>query len=367
MAALEDIEDSTNLTGLSSLVNKFHTDEKLDLDKLEKSMIGNIGIRIIAESDPAKEFESTIRELSVNTGINLDGTGVNIPDTPKKVKPQNIEENLDDILDEPETDNYESSSEEEYESDDNHSNSDYEVYKSHNNSKKYKKENYSYHPYNSYDTRVERIRDPYYNRPVQDRYNIREEEQLDEVLQAYSGTHSDVNIEREKEEDMKAILIGDIEELKEELASDGVDLSRIPEVNQDSPIKLVKNVHKSLRVKYDRKRCNTLGSEIILAGAQGLGYVFDGKRKFGPFSPNLDGWSNTVRPKLRKMRYETSSIVAGIMQEYNIGPGPRILLELVPSAFLYSNMRKEQHEKTGYSPTQMSAAFDELREFDQND
>lgn len=187
---------------------------------------------------------------------------------------------------------------------------------------------------------------------------------LDDVMRTYSGENSDVNFEREHEEDMKAILLEDIDELRAELATDGVDLSRIPIVNQDSPMNLVKSVHQILRKKYDRKRCNTLGNEVILAGAQGLGYLFDGKRRIGPYAPCLEGWHNTVRPKLRRMRYETSTIVSGIMQEYNIGPIGRLLLELVPSAFLYSNMRKEQSGKSNYSPTQMSDAFDDLRKFD---
>jgi hypothetical protein len=54
------------------------------------------------------------------------------------------------------------------------------------------------------------------------------------------------------------------------------------------------------------------------------------------------------------------------MQEYNIGPTTRVLMELIPSMILYSHMRKEQHGKSNYSPDQMSEAFDDLRQFDKN-
>lgn len=66
-----DIEDATNIIGLSTLVNKKHTDEKLDLEKLEKSMIGTAGIRIVKEHDPSQEFSNTIHELSKDTGLDL--------------------------------------------------------------------------------------------------------------------------------------------------------------------------------------------------------------------------------------------------------------------------------------------------------
>jgi hypothetical protein len=357
MNALEDIEDNTNLTGLSSLVNRYHINDKLDLDKIEKSMIGVSGIKIIEESDPAKEFESTIKELSLDTGINLDGVSMGITKKTIPTEPARYteleeieEEEYPEMLEEEEE--YPEMPEEEYLEPTAPVRKPYRPAPS-------AQSNYSY--------QQRPVHNPYYHRPVHSSYrypNYREEEHFDEVLRAYSGINSDVNLEREKEEDTKAIILEDIDELRAELASDGVDLSRIPEVNQDSPMNLVQSVHKSLRMKYDRKRCNTLGSEIILAGAQGLGYLFNGKRKFGPYAPNLEGWHNTVRPKLRRMKYETSTVVASIMQEYNIGPIARILLELGPSAFLYSHMKKEQTGASGYSKDQMSEAFDDLRQFD---
>jgi hypothetical protein len=160
-----------------------------------------------------------------------------------------------------------------------------------------------------------------------------------------------------------SVLLSDIDELRSELAQDGVDLSRIPEVDSESKLEDIKNVHDMLRKKYDRKRCNSLGNELILAGAQGLEFLFDGQRKWGPYQPNLTGWSNTIRSKLRRMRYETSSIVAGVMNDYNIGPTTRIAIELVPSAFLYSKMKSEQKGKN-YTPDQMSEAYDDLRQFE---
>jgi hypothetical protein len=183
------------------------------------------------------------------------------------------------------------------------------------------------------------------------------------VLKTYTGNH-DINVYEEELEEEKAILLEDIDELKTELLGEHVDLSRIPVVDDKSPIDLVRKVNKILKRKYDRKRYNGFGTELILAASQGLEYVCDGKKKYGPWSPDLTGWHNTVRPKLRKMHYDTSAIVADIMNEYNIGPVWRIALELVPSAILYSRMKRDQHGTNNYTPDQMAEAYDDLRQFE---
>lgn len=184
-------------------------------------------------------------------------------------------------------------------------------------------------------------------------------------MRAYSGAHGDFNIAKEQEEDMKSTLLADIEELTDELAHEDTDLSRVPRVNQESSLDKIKKVHKILRMKYDRRRCNTLGKECILAGVQALEYFLDGKHKLGPFgSPDLTGFHNNVRNKLSKLRYETSTLTASVLQEYNVGPTGRLLLELLPSAIIYSHMRQERHGQPNYSPSEVSAAHDDLREFD---
>lgn len=119
-----------------------------------------------------------------------------------------------------------------------------------------------------------------------------------------------------------------------------------------------------LRAKYQRIRSQTLSKELMLLGASFAEYLFDGKKKYGPFSPDLTGWTNTIRPKIRRIQNETSSIVSDIMSDYKLGPWFRVGMELIPSAIMYSKIRKEQYGKTGYSPHQMSEAFDELTGFD---
>src|SRR6202522_1834379 len=334
---MEDIEDSTNLIGISKLINVHHINSNLNLDAIEKSIIGSTKIRSVPENDPAKEFKNTIRELSIDTGINLD------------------EGEDNDSKKESESESGSGSAGSESASRSNSSSSS-------NSSRSASKSGSSSSSSQSSSSESESESSAHKHRSSHRSDNNRHIH-LDKALNTYSG-NNDTNLELENEEDMKTILLEDIDTLKEELEQDQVDITRIPNLDRKSDIDEVRKIHKMLRMKYDRKRCNSFGTEIILASAQGLEYLFDGKKKWGPYNPDLTGWSNTIRPKLRRMKYETSTIVANIMQAYNIGPMARVGLELIPSAILYSRMRREQHGKSNYSPDQMSNAFEDLRAFD---
>lgn len=408
---MEDIEDTTNLIGISSLINRKHADDKLDFYAIEKSCIGASGVRIIPESDPAQEFKNTIRELSTDTGINLDDeaflSGDEGSEGSRRSRSSRGSRGSGSYSGSGSGSRSRSGSGSEYDSQEgSYSGSEYDSQEgsysgSYSGSEYEEDAGHSREPrerdsgrtlrnmeYNEHSSRNHRkfgsgLTKPgtprpnssqYVPRHSQSRYPSRYESRdnhyesrdghLDEAIKAYSGTSKDVNLEEENQEEIKAVLLEDIDELKVELESDGVDISRIQEVDKDSHMEDVRKIHKMLRMKYDRKRCNSFGTELILAGAQGLEYVFDGKHSFGPYRPDLTGWSSTIRPKLRRMKYETSTVVANIMAEYNIGPMARIGLELFPSAILYSRMRRDQHGKNNYSPDELSHAFEDLREFD---
>jgi hypothetical protein len=52
------------------------------------------------------------------------------------------------------------------------------------------------------------------------------------------------------------------------------------------------------------------------------------------------------------------------MQSYNLGSATRILLELLPSMFLYSRMRKAQHKDNLISDDEFSEGLNRLRDFE---
>jgi hypothetical protein len=166
------------------------------------------------------------------------------------------------------------------------------------------------------------------------------QQKINHVLHGIDDRELEFNIEKEKEDDDKSSLLEQIDMLKITLEDDGVDVSGVPHITKQSTIKDVQNVYKILRLKNDRNRYCSFAEELILAGAYGLEYIFDGKKIWFGRTPDLTDWSSTIKVKLRRMRYETSTFVQEVMQEYNMSAGMRLALELIPSMFLYSRNRR---------------------------
>ena len=144
-----------------------------------------------------------------------------------------------------------------------------------------------------------------------------------------------------EEDDEKQRLLTQIDQLRDMLEGDDVDISHIPIVNNKSEMKDIKDSYKMLLTKNDTRRCSSMAEEGILMMAYALEDIFDGKRVlFGRFRPNLSGWSATASTKLKRMRFETANVVSRVMQSYGIGDVGRIGLELVPSMVIYSKRKQ---------------------------
>ena len=186
------------------------------------------------------------------------------------------------------------------------------------------------------------------------------QERISKVLDGIDDRELEFNIEKEKEDDDKASLFEQIDMLKITLEDDGIDISGVPNVNKNSNIKDVQNVYKILRLKNDRNRYCSFAEELILAGAYGLEYFFDGNKEWFGRKPDLIGWPDTVKVKLRRMRYETSTFVQEVMQEYNMSSGVRLALELLPSMFLYSRNRRISQNDNLVSDSEYKNAINNL-------
>lgn len=180
--------------------------------------------------------------------------------------------------------------------------------------------------------------DPLLNRMTDEE---RKQRHIDQVFNHTEPNEGDANlIDQEEEEDEMARILEQIDILKANLNSVGVDISRIPDVSSNSSKKEAKSVLKILRIKNDRLRYCDFFNESILSLAYGLESVFDGKTEILGSKIDLVGWPESVKVKLRRMQYDTSTFVGEIMKGYNIGSGWRILFELLPSLFLYSRERR---------------------------
>lgn len=176
---------------------------------------------------------------------------------------------------------------------------------------------------------------------------------------------SSFNFEDEKREDLKCQMLEEIDSLIYALQDAEVDLSRIPKVGLDNNYDEIEKVLKILRHKSDRSRYCSLAEEFLIWGAYGMEELFDGKRIWlGKYQPCLTGWNVQVQTKLRRMRCDTSQLVSEVMHDYNIGPGLRVLLELIPNMFVFSSEKKKNLTRSGsnlYSDADMAAANERLR------
>jgi hypothetical protein len=164
---------------------------------------------------------------------------------------------------------------------------------------------------------------------------------LKEETEDLDDTEKKIN-DIEDEEDEQISLTESIDELRRILEEDGEDLSRIPLIDINTPLTTTRRVFKLLRAKRDRISGCLLLEEGILGLAYGLENVFDGKREWFGSKIDLVGWPDTIKVKLRRMRYDTSRFISGVMSNYSISPLWRIILELVPSMFLYSRDRRSK-------------------------
>ncbi len=197
-------------------------------------------------------------------------------------------------------------------------------------------------------------------------HQIPKKNYYESAYNAYSkNTYQSSLANDEATEDKKEKMLGDIEELMNELESDNMPTSKIPMVNSDSSYKDVEKVYRLVKRRYNRSRCEDLGNGIILVAARALEMMFDGKKSYLGWKPDMTGWHRTVRSKLRKLRYEQSIIVSEFTEKHKIGPVARMGLELGPSALLYSLTRREQHNESNYIPSNIdrSEVLDDLREF----
>lgn len=308
-----DVQDSTNITGIAKLMNY---EGSKNIDKLEKSIISDNAIEEKEGDDDLDGYKKHLEELGSHIGVILDDEDISADEIL-----ENSEENVEEI---------------------NHRFND------------------------GFDNRIHNVDDIYdkvSNNPRSYFGKVTEEQKKQKILNHVLGEIEDprFSVEKEKEEDDKAIILEQIDMLSTNLTDEGVDVSRIPKVDASSSLEEIRSIHKILRLKNDRNRYCSFAEECILAGSHSLEWLFDGEKSYMGRKPDLRGWSATVNIKLRRMRYDTSTFVSDVMQDYDLGHGTRIMLELIPSLFLYSKMKKSQYADNLITSDQMNDAMDRIR------
>lgn len=155
--------------------------------------------------------------------------------------------------------------------------------------------------------------------------------------------------EREKIQDIKVSKIEQISQLRMTLEEEGINCDNIAQPGLDTSLDQIDSILNILRLKNDRNRYSTLAEEVILGMAEGIETIFDGSKKVPilNWSPDYRGYHSTVNIKLHRMRFETSQVVGSIIEKYEISPTMRIIMELLPSFFLYPRQQSKQKNTPG--------------------
>lgn len=408
---MDELDDPSILTGISKIVNPRKVDTKLDLDSIERELMGNGGLKPVAVKNSEQELTDILKDIRTEPISRM------VLKSPSHVqKPKPAHDSLSTLQrfvsktnpsvpfgEDDEVDDFGEAADDSEDFGNDWEGEPDELSPSIGSNPTIPSVQPPQHPA-YYNPQMQPPQSAYYNphqQQMQHQQHIQPQQgyrpviqvpqmpqrpymqatYAQEALQAYAGDHEqqEAALEQERLEDQKEKMISDIEDLREELNADQIKTDRIPEVTIDSPYSDVSKVYKQIKRKYDRSRCEGLGESIMMAAARMTEMVFNGQRSYFGFRPDMTGWNRTVRSKMRRMRFEQSIVVSNMLEYYNVGPVQRMGLELIPSAFLYSLTRREQHGQNNYTPDSpnvaptggqenmeddRSAALADLQEFD---
>ena len=185
---------------------------------------------------------------------------------------------------------------------------------------------------------IEDPRDSYYTKKTRDEYL---QSSINRVME--SVPKMNIDMEQEIEEERKNTILEQIEALRDDLSELGVSVSGGQYyASYDAPLKKIEEVHRRLTFKYNKLKYNSIAEEALVAGASLLEMVFNGKHEYFGCKPDITGYSDVVKSKLKRIRVETSTAVSRFVAKNNVGVVPRLMMELLPSLITQSQRRKLQ-------------------------
>lgn len=317
------------LTGVSTLINPGNVrhSPSLDLVALEKRMIdGNISVP--AEVAPEDKFKEELREVARRTGISFDDIPA-VMNAPAHATYANM---LNTPANEP--------------------SSPYE--------RSYQSSMDARPPTPPNDPRPSTPYSEPNNYGVESLRDRTDEQERREHITEVVGSNQGFSLDNLRDEDLKCAHLAEIDSLMSALQQEDIDVSRLPKVDANSSFQDVETALKIWRHKNDQTRCTSFAEEALILVSHVLEDVFNGKSTyFGRFRPNLKGYHNHMHAKLRRIRHDTGQVVSNMISSGGIGPGWRILMELVPNMFIYSKQRKLHDDETDFADDE--SAMDGVR------
>ena len=180
--------------------------------------------------------------------------------------------------------------------------------------------------------------DSYYTKKTRDEYL---QTSINRVMETIPNVN--IDMEQEIEDERKNTLLEQIEALRDDLAELGVSVNGGQYyVSYDAPLKKIDEVHRRLTFKYNKLKYNSIAEEALVAGASLLEMIFNGKHEYFGCKPDITGYSDVVKSKLKRIRVETSTAVSRFVAKNNVGVMPRLMMELLPSLITQSQRRRLQ-------------------------
>jgi len=209
-------------------------------------------------------------------------------------------------------------------------------------------------------------------RPRHTNYHQLKAEGGGEKKKSKSRSHTDIVEKLYKEDETEQfdkddhlhMLVDKIDEMKDYLQEMGYDISRIDNVDYNSDYDLVHRVYKRCNRILHKRRYSNMFMQICLAGGTVLENVFDGERVFfAKYRWNMKGARSTIQTRMRQMEYETSVIMARVIDHYGLGEGTVVAMDIIPALLTlpYQNAKKEEAQKEKQiDKSEYSSALNEL-------
>lgn len=189
------------------------------------------------------------------------------------------------------------------------------------------------------------------------------EERRQQVVNSVYSDGPTWNLENDRQNDEKARLLDQIDNMRDMLIDEGAEkeIKMLQPLTSNNSLRDIQDRYNLLMIKIDRRRCGSFAEDVIMLGVHLVEHFFDGKKEFFGHKPDMTGWNKTVATKIRRMRLPLAVSTQNMMSGLGMGVLPRLVMELAPSAILYSKMNKSIEGSAHVTEEEFSDASNKLR------
>lgn len=177
----------------------------------------------------------------------------------------------------------------------------------------------------------------------------------------------DFDMDVEKINDKKHVLIEQITRWRSNLLDGGIKIDDIPSVSINDSYQDIERAYRQTQYRNDHARYCGFVNESVQSFIEVLEWLFDGKKTYLGYQPFWPpGFGGVAHIKFRYLDHETSTLVSDTMRSMNIGNLGRIMIELLPPMFLHLRSSRKDERQTPVSSKSVNDASSRIRDHDKN-